>query len=110
MHAIATQAFRNSDPATSADAADYMTSSGKRAAQQRIAATAVASYPGLTSLELAKRTGLCRFMLARRLPECETGGDVKRGQVRKCRHSARSAATWWPRDAVSQDNLFPRVA
>lgn len=86
---------RNSDPHTSQLAAAHVTATGARAHQQHQAAAAVSSFPGLTSLELAKATTMCRFMLARRLPECEAAGQVVRGAVRRCKVSGRSAATWW---------------
>lgn len=93
---IATPAARATDPRASHDAADHVTSTGARAAQQRLAASAVDSYPGLTSMELAVRTGLCRFMLARRLPECRTAGTVRMGIARSCSRTGRSAHEWHP--------------
>lgn len=93
---IATPAARSTDPRTSHDAADHVTKSGKRAAQQRLAASAVDSYPSLTSMELSVRTGLCRFMLARRLPECRTAGTVRMGVSRSCSITGRSAHEWHP--------------
>jgi len=93
---------RNSDPSTSHAAADYITTTGKRGAQQTMAATAVQQYPGLTSLELARRTSMDRYVLARRLPECEELRLVRRGEVRVCTASGRQALTWWPIDAAEQ--------
>lgn len=93
---IETPAARTSDPETSHEAAEHVTRTGARAAQQRIAANAVDCYPGLTSMELAVRTGLCRFMLARRLPECRTGGSVRMGKIRSCSITGRSAHEWHP--------------
>ena len=89
------QAFRNSDPVTSQLAADHIIRTGARAHQQHMAAAAVRAFPGRTSLELGQEARMCRFMLARRLPECEEAGTVYRGPVRKCRVSGRQAATWW---------------
>ena len=98
MHAPA----RTSDPFTSHEAAEHMTTSGKRAAQQALTTTAVAQYPGLTSMELAKRCRMDRYMLARRLSECEEHGQVRRGSARKCAVSGRTALTWWPPGTVEQ--------
>lgn len=108
MYPVATPAARAADPETSHQAAEHVDATGARAAQQQLATKAVRLYPGLTSLELGSRTSLCRFLLARRLPECETGKAVKRGQARRCSVSGRMAATWWPADAVPQQQLFPK--
>lgn len=99
---VATPAARWTDPATSHDAADHITRVGLRGHQQRQASEAVRNFPGRTSLELAKASGLCRFMLARRLPECVTAGAVKRGQARTCSESGRKAHTWWSPDSGAQ--------
>lgn len=107
MHAPA----RNSDPMTSHLAADELVASGARNAQQQIAVIAVEQYPGLTSLELANVTTLCRFLLARRLPECAEAltPRVRRGQVRRCTISKRLAVTWWPVGHEEQTHLFPTL-
>lgn len=86
---------RTTDPETSWAAAEHVTSTGIAADQQTKAAKAVRTHPGLTSLELSKAAGICRFELARRLPEAEKRHLVIRGAVRKCGVSGRSAATWW---------------
>ena len=89
---------RNTDPQTSHEAAAAIVRTGDRAHMQHLAYAAVRAYPGLTSLELATASGLCRFMLARRLPEIEEAGLVKRGDKRRCAASTRgfTAVTWWP--------------
>lgn len=104
---VRTPAARNTDPDTSHDAAAHVTASGARARQQAIAVKAVEQYPGLTSLEIAGRARMCRYMLARRLPECEEGGAVRRGQERRCSVSNRMAVTWWPAGSIEQTTLFP---
>lgn len=97
MHAHA----RNSDPITSHLAAEENVVSGRNAAQQDLTAKAVERYPGLTSLELSKRSRIDRYTLARRLSECEESGTVKRGPTKRCSVSGRTAVTWWrPSDAV----------
>lgn len=101
MHAPA----RNTDPQTSHEAAEFITSSGKRAAQQQLTATAVAQYPGLTSMELAKRCRMDRYMLARRMSECEEAGQVRRGPARQCAVSRRQATTWFPASMPIQMEL-----
>ena len=97
---------RTRDPQTSHQATRHITGTGARAAQQQMAQKAVEQYPGLTSLELAQRTTLCRFMLARRLPEIEPTGAVRRGQARRCSKSGRMAATWYPPKTIEQLGLF----
>lgn len=106
MH-VETPAARSTDPAASHDAEQHINRSGVRARHQQMTAKAVALYPGMTSLEIAERTSLCRYMLARRLPECETAKAVRRGQERRCTVSGRMAATWWPHGVEEQLALFP---
>lgn len=91
---IQTPVARLADPATSHLAAEQITASGARAHQQHQAAAAVRAYPGMTSFELAMKTYLDRFMLARRLPECATAGTVFKGAARKCSVTGRAAITW----------------
>jgi hypothetical protein len=97
---------RNTDPATSHEAAEHVIASGKRAAQQRMTAVAVESYPGLTSLELSRKAKIDRYVLARRLSEVEKDGLIKRGVARTCTVSGRSAVTWWRPDHIDQPELF----
>ena len=47
---------------------------------------------GMTSLEISKATGLCRYMLARRLPEINA---LRRGTMKICNISKRLSVTWW---------------
>ena len=98
---------RSTDPSSSHEAAAFVTAVGARAAQQRLAAQAVAAYPGCTALELSAKSGICRYVLNRRLPECETHGAVVRGHIRRCNasKSGRSAVTWWPPGHVEQLTL-----
>jgi len=111
MHAVTTTPIaRNSDPLTSHEAAEAITMTGVRAAQQRLTSTAVEQYPGLTSLELSRRSKIDRYTLARRLPECEDAKTVKRGQARRCSVSGRTAVTWWSPDSAEQLSLQMTVA
>lgn len=95
-HTVATPAARRTDPESSHQAAEIHTLSGKRAHQQDQAAAAVRQFPGRTSFELALCTDLDRYMLARRLPECETAGRVRRGPMRACTVTGRLAMEWLP--------------
>lgn len=96
MRRVETPAARKTDPVTSHLAAEYHTRSGDRARQQAQTAEAVRLHPGHTSQELAQLTGLDRYMLARRLPECVTAGRVTKGSTQRCSVTGRLALTWWP--------------
>lgn len=104
-------AARNTDPHTSHAADEFMTASGRRAAQQQMTVKAVECYPGLTSLELSDKTSMDRYVLARRLPECERDFAVKRGPSRRCTISGRDAVTWWrPSDDIQVQPTLPGIA
>lgn len=94
MRNIQTQCYRNTDPVTSALAAEHINKAGLRGTQQRRAAAAVRVYPGHTSAELAYYTGIDRHQLAKRLPECEMAGAVRRGDKRQCSVSHLMAIVW----------------
>lgn len=91
---VQTPIARASDPLSSHLAAEHVTKTGTRSDQQNKAAEAVKQFPGLTSFELAMRTGIDRYTLARRLPECETAGRVRKGEIRACRVTGRKAHVW----------------
>jgi len=94
--AVATPAARRTDPETSHKAAEEHTRSGARAHQQQQVTAAVRALPGRTSFELAMATGLDRYMVARRLPECVTAGTVRKGATKTCGITGKTALTWWP--------------
>lgn len=83
---------RSTDPLSSVLAGDEIEASGKAAAQRGKALAAVRSNPGLTSKELSAKTGLDRYMLARRLPELLI--EVEKGAMRICSVSKRLCVTW----------------
>jgi hypothetical protein len=89
---------RASDPETSHLAADAVTRSGKRGAQQAVCLEAVRKNPGSTSAELSKVIGVDRFMPARRLPEIEHAGLIRRGAIAECMVTGSMCLTWWPVD------------
>lgn len=93
---VETPAARNTDAAPAHIAARQMTDSGKRHNQRLAVADAVRAFPGLTSYELAVCSDLGRYIVGRRLSECETAGDVRRGEQRQCTISERQALTWEP--------------
>jgi hypothetical protein len=96
---------RNTDPATSHHAARFIVSSGKAAAQQTLTAAAVRAHPGHTALEIAEKLRMDRYMLGRRLSECEKAKTVRRGQARTCTISGRQAHTWFPPEVAEQMRL-----
>lgn len=93
---VETPIARARDPESSHLAAKEITANGKRQAQQQQTSDAVRAHPGRTSQELAQITGLDRYMLARRLPECVTAGTVKKGALIECIVTRRKAIAWWP--------------
>ncbi len=90
------QAARNTDPITSHIAAEETETSGRRAVQMMKAVEAVKQYPGHTSAELARVTGLDCTMLARRLPDARELNFIKNGaDHRKCEVTGNKCLTWY---------------
>jgi hypothetical protein len=91
---------RATDPQSSHEAAERMNASGKAKAHREQATDLVWKYPGRTSRELAAMADcpaeLDRYELARRLPEAESEGQVKKGPKRKCKVAGTLAVTWIP--------------
>lgn len=85
---------RSSDPVTSHIAADDITSSGLRDSQKSEVLRWLTQHPGSTSAELAHISGLDRHMVARRLPDLERDGKVRKSGQRECAVSGRPAVTW----------------
>lgn len=100
---VQTPATHRHDPESSHAAEREVTESGSRADQQRQAAEAVRQYPGVTSRELARRSGVDRYVLGRRLPECETAGTVVRGSQVRDPDSGRLGVSWWPAEYTEDD-------
>jgi len=82
------------DPSTSKRAAAYyLAGDGFETDCGRVYRALVAD-PGTTSAELAARANLDRHLVAKRLPDLERGGLVKRGPTRECRVGGLQAVTW----------------
>lgn len=94
-HALS-PAARVSDPVTSHLAADDHTASGKRGRHIGIVIDAVHRHPGKTSAELSPLCGLERHEVARRTADAQECGAIRKGAIRRCNTSGRSAVTWWP--------------
>lgn len=88
---------RKSDPLSSYEAEQRITKSGARQTQCEIVLDGLRRYPRHTSAELARRLGLDRYMVARRLADL---ADEKIGKARKiepgrtCGVSGKRAVTW----------------
>lgn len=96
MSARAIPHTRTGDPVTSYIAGEEAHGSGAAERQAAIILDLVARFPGSTSRELAAAGGIDRYAPARRLPELERAGDVRRGDMRRCADGGRLSATWWP--------------
>jgi hypothetical protein len=93
---VDTPAARTTDPDTSHIAAAEHTASGKRGTNVAHVIDLVRLHPGCTSAELARYTSLTRHECARRLPEAETAGAIRKGEKRRCAQNGSLAVTWWP--------------
>ena len=96
LRKIETPAARANDPITSHIAADEHTASGKRGSNVAAVIDLVRERPGRTSAELGRYSTLTRHEVARRLPEAETAGAVRKGEKRRCHANGTLAVTWWP--------------
>ena len=97
---------RRTDPASSKEAAAAITASGARTDQRSQCLAAVKEHPGKTSLELADLTGICRYVLARRLSELQQLRQVHKGALVRCAASGRLGCAWW----LGPDPLQPPPA
>jgi hypothetical protein len=85
---------RKTDPWTSHQAAKEITESGLRESQREHVLLALKKHDGTTSSELAVFGCIDRYVTARRLPELEKLGFVKKGTAKKCTITGRNAMTW----------------
>jgi len=81
-HQLAIGLARNTDPATSHEAARYVTQSGTRKSQKDLVLDFVRRNPLRTYKEIAKGLDICPFAVARRLPDLERDGLVIKQGVR----------------------------
>lgn len=103
MEQLAMGLFRNSDPHTSRLAAQIVEESGRRSSHKWRIFEFVKKHPAHTSKEIAKALDLCRYAVARRLPDLENDGlvckcyEFKNGEwclsIRKA-DGERDAVTW----------------
>ncbi len=98
---------RGSDPSTSHEAAEDITSSGVRASQQRTVLALVRAYPGRTSAEMAARSrDIDRWTAARRLPELRAEQLVRNGEPKQCGVTGKRALTWFLQE--NDDGTFSK--
>jgi hypothetical protein len=83
------------DPQTSFHAGEQLRRSGKLAAQQQAVLEALRQCDGSTHAELGAFMGLHWLTPARRLPELERAGRVRKGEPRICRIKGSRCTTWW---------------
>jgi len=85
---------RRNDPVSSRLAAERIVANGKRTTLQDQTVDAIRRHPRKTMQELADITGLCRFMLGRRVSECERKGLIRRLPERVCAVTGYMAEPW----------------
>ncbi len=91
---------RNSDPATSAEAARLIVPKLAHLHEETLAF--VKQFPGRTASELAAiyQYELDTRKIGRRLPELVKMNKLYRGPARKCSVTGRNATTWYPMKGV----------
>lgn len=90
---------KNTDPITSDMAAEDLIKSGNWTNQKSMVFAALKTYvtakdKNPTSAELAHASNLDRYMVARRLPDLEKDGQVRKTAIRKCAVTQKAAVTW----------------
>jgi hypothetical protein len=87
---------RRSDPETSHEAAREIVASGTDAAQCERVLEALRRYPNHTSADLAKLSGIDRYVTARRLSELQASGRARTGGKTLSHSTGKSGMAWWP--------------
>jgi len=85
---------RTTDPSTSQESGDQITSSGRRACQIQAAVTAVKNNPHRTVNELAGACSLNAHQLSRRVSDAHSKGFIAPSGIRACQITKRKARTW----------------
>lgn len=86
------------DPETSRDAARKLSHSGRLTGQRREVLEALRHCDGATHAELGRAMDRDWLVAARRLPELERGGLVRKGEPRICTVKNSRCCTWWIRE------------
>jgi DNA-binding MarR family transcriptional regulator len=82
------------DPATSYVAAEKMQRTGRLAGQRKAVLDALNRHSGSTSAELAEIMAIDRHITARRLPDLEQMGLIRKGPARYCAATRSQCVTW----------------
>ena len=85
---------RTADDFTSHQAIKDLITSGRHAAQLKLALSTLRQNPGRTSRELADIIGCDRYLFSRRLPDLLRLGLVEKIGRRICTSGKTMAATW----------------
>jgi hypothetical protein len=88
--------YRNTDPATSREAAIATERNGEARSAREKLLRAVEVTPGLTAAEYAALLDMERHVPSRRLPELRELRLVWSGRPRVCKAQGRKSMTWWP--------------
>jgi len=83
------------DPQTSHEAAEALKLSDRLGAQPRAVLAALRECDGSTHAELGRVMGCDWLVAARRLPELERAGLVRKGEPRICTIKGSRCVTWW---------------
>jgi hypothetical protein len=87
------------DPATSYEAARRLVQSGKLTGQRKAVMEALLKCDGVTHAELGALMAVHWLIPARRLPELERAGLVRKGEPRLCNIKHSRCTTWWLTEA-----------
>jgi len=87
------------DPATSREAARKLSQSGRLTGQRRAVLEALRQCDSATHAELGEAMGVHWLTPARRLPELERMGCVRRGEPRLCRVKSSRCTVWFAAEA-----------
>lgn len=85
---------RRTDPITSHEAA-LRAERNDAKTQRRLCYEALLACPGMTSAEVAQKTGLDRYQAARRLPDLREDDLARNGEMRVCKVKRTRAITWY---------------
>lgn len=96
MRPLTSPIARPSDPATSHEAAQRITETGKRLTDADRCLDVVRHHPGLTAAEIGRDTLLGHIAAQRRLSDLKNAGAVRQGQARECSVNGTRMMTWWP--------------
>lgn len=90
------------DPETSRQAAHKLVQSGKLTGQRKAVLEALRECDGVTHAELGALMGVHWLTPARRLPELERAGLVRKGEPRLCNVKHSRCTTWWVVEGPSE--------